>query len=406
MSTLEAVVTALRCPDCRGELLATTDDGIRCGSCSTDFPLRHGILNMLVHPSGGVVEELRGGMREAGLPQDASFEDYIFRATPHIDSFDERKQRTDKPTGPKSPDLGYYSMTERNFQHVFRRLKLTGSERVLEVGANFDFPFLTPFAERGCECFATNIFFFHTNGAEAEAPAAPDVSRVVGDMNALPYKDASFDIVVFSATLHHTPDLQETVSELARVLKPGGTALILSEPVRGLVKHLWKFVDSRFADHGRDEEIHEHEYSIFTYRSTLARNGFAINESFFSPFYEERLLSQKFDEVRFAPAARLVSFLWRNSVLRAIMKRYFLLLGQATVGLQMNVVAQKYRVEPQAGWFTRSKVQRARTENSHAGHSHAAHSHAGHSHGGEVNGQHSNGLKLAEKQHPNGQHLH
>ncbi len=44
----------------------------------------------------------------------------------------------------------------------------------------------------------------------------------VADACVLPFKDSSFDAVIDICTLQHVDDLQEGISSLARVLKPGG----------------------------------------------------------------------------------------------------------------------------------------------------------------------------------------
>lgn len=47
-----------------------------------------------------------------------------------------------------------------------------------------------------------------------------------GNAEALPFADASFDLVISSGVLHHTPDTFKAFAECRRVLKPGGTAKI------------------------------------------------------------------------------------------------------------------------------------------------------------------------------------
>ena len=45
----------------------------------------------------------------------------------------------------------------------------------------------------------------------------------VGDsVTSLPFPDRSFDFVVCSGVVHHTPDPERCIRELARVLRPGG----------------------------------------------------------------------------------------------------------------------------------------------------------------------------------------
>jgi len=49
----------------------------------------------------------------------------------------------------------------------------------------------------------------------------------VGDAEALPYEDASFDLVYSFGVLHHSPDTRRAIAEVRRVLKPGGRARIM-----------------------------------------------------------------------------------------------------------------------------------------------------------------------------------
>jgi SAM-dependent methyltransferase len=46
----------------------------------------------------------------------------------------------------------------------------------------------------------------------------------VGDVDALPFPDGSFDLVTSRRALHHFPDPARALAEMARVLRPGGRA--------------------------------------------------------------------------------------------------------------------------------------------------------------------------------------
>jgi ubiquinone/menaquinone biosynthesis C-methylase UbiE len=50
---------------------------------------------------------------------------------------------------------------------------------------------------------------------------------VQGDAENLPFPDGSFDFVYSHGVLHHTPDTPRTISEVHRVLSPGGRAAIM-----------------------------------------------------------------------------------------------------------------------------------------------------------------------------------
>jgi ubiquinone/menaquinone biosynthesis C-methylase UbiE len=59
-----------------------------------------------------------------------------------------------------------------------------------------------------------------------------EVRTVPTDAESLPFPDASFDLVIGHAILHHIPDLGQAFREFARVLAPGGTVLFAGEPSR------------------------------------------------------------------------------------------------------------------------------------------------------------------------------
>jgi len=59
-----------------------------------------------------------------------------------------------------------------------------------------------------------------------------DVQSAQADAERLPFDDASFDLVLGHAVLHHIPDLAQAFAEFARVLAPGGTVLFAGEPSR------------------------------------------------------------------------------------------------------------------------------------------------------------------------------
>jgi SAM-dependent methyltransferase len=52
------------------------------------------------------------------------------------------------------------------------------------------------------------------------------------DLLALTYPDASFDVVLHSDTLEHTPNVDQALAEIRRVLKPGGVSIFTVPIVR------------------------------------------------------------------------------------------------------------------------------------------------------------------------------
>jgi SAM-dependent methyltransferase len=65
------------------------------------------------------------------------------------------------------------------------------------------------------------------------AHGSETVEFVTGDVTKRPFEDASFDVVTCFETIEHVGAQERVVSELARVLRPGGT-LLISSPNRGV----------------------------------------------------------------------------------------------------------------------------------------------------------------------------
>jgi ubiquinone/menaquinone biosynthesis C-methylase UbiE len=61
--------------------------------------------------------------------------------------------------------------------------------------------------------------------------ANPGADLRQADVDALPFADASFDIVLCLEVHRYLPDATKAVSEMARVLKPGGACLMTATPL-------------------------------------------------------------------------------------------------------------------------------------------------------------------------------
>jgi ubiquinone/menaquinone biosynthesis C-methylase UbiE len=113
-----------------------------------------------------------------------------------------------------------------------------GDERVLDVGCGNGF-LLVEMAKRLTTGTATGIDVWMPGAGDQTAELAWRNARLEGvedrveirnvDARAMPFADASFDVIVSSLMLHHaggSADRQHVLAEMARVLKPGGAVLL------------------------------------------------------------------------------------------------------------------------------------------------------------------------------------
>jgi 2-polyprenyl-3-methyl-5-hydroxy-6-metoxy-1,4-benzoquinol methylase len=68
-----------------------------------------------------------------------------------------------------------------------------------------------------------------------------EASLTLQNAESMTFPDAYFDHVNCQGVIHHTPDTEATITEIARVLKPGGTASI-SVYYRNLFLRLWPYI--------------------------------------------------------------------------------------------------------------------------------------------------------------------
>ncbi len=109
----------------------------------------------------------------------------------------------------------------------FARFEEAAGKRILEigVGAGSDFIEWCRHAEHATGIDLTEAAIALTTERLA-LEGVPDsrFTLKLADAEALPFADASFDIVYSWGVLHHTPDTEQAYREVLRVLKPGGVA--------------------------------------------------------------------------------------------------------------------------------------------------------------------------------------
>jgi SAM-dependent methyltransferase len=87
--------------------------------------------------------------------------------------------------------------------------------------------------------------------------------HVVGVAESLPFRDETFDAVVFQAVLEHVFDARKALAEIARVLLPGGLLLIEVPFIQGY--------HAAPADYRR--------FTVAGLRTELTLNGFEVEET-------------------------------------------------------------------------------------------------------------------------------
>ena len=141
---------------------------------------------------------------------------------------------------------GDYSIVGTTLQIVGESLceavDLRAAQRVLDVAAGNGNATLAA-ARRFADVVSTDyVEALLERGRERAAAERLAVSFQVADAEALPFADASFDVVLSTFGVMFTPDQAKAASELARVCRPGGRIGLANWTPDGFIGRLFKVI--------------------------------------------------------------------------------------------------------------------------------------------------------------------
>ena len=129
-------------------------------------------------------------------------------------------------------DEQYFVEIEEQRYRSHRHLKpwmmsMQANKSVLEIGCGIGLDTFT-MAKQGLSVTALDLTEIGVATAKKRFDKEQYVSNfLVGDACLLPIKENSFDYVYSFGVLHHAADTEKTISEVYRVLRPGGEARIM-----------------------------------------------------------------------------------------------------------------------------------------------------------------------------------
>lgn len=155
---------------------------------------------------------------------------------------------------------------------------LTPDVRLLDAGCGSEMPFTREFSSKTQTAIGIDMEFLKNQG--------PSPHAIRGDLNYLPFRDSTFDIVISRSVLEHLSNPARVFRELARVLKPNGVVVFLTPNKYDYVSlisrltPLWfhKWLLSRLLER-KDEDTFQTFYRANTRRRLL----FYLNQNGFSP---------------------------------------------------------------------------------------------------------------------------
>ncbi|MFN2744518.1 MULTISPECIES: class I SAM-dependent methyltransferase [Bacillus] len=147
---------------------------------------------------------------------------------------------------------------------------LQGNETLLDVGTGAGHTAIafSPFVKQ-CTGIDVTEEMVKTAALFAKEKNARNVTFLQGDAENLDFPDASFDIVTCRFAAHHFPDIRRAMTEIARVLKPGGSFILVDHHAPEN-KALDKFINR--LNQMRDPS-HVREYSLAEWNKWFEEHG-------------------------------------------------------------------------------------------------------------------------------------
>ena len=117
----------------------------------------------------------------------------------------------------------------------FTKFRQYQGKKVLEIGVGLGADHQM-WAEQGCDLYGVDLTERAINWTRKRFELFGLNSNLqVADAENLPFKDGQFDVVYSWGVLLYCPDMYRAISEVYRMLKPGGEAIVM-------LYHKWSFV--------------------------------------------------------------------------------------------------------------------------------------------------------------------
>ena len=129
-----------------------------------------------------------------------------------------------------------YSRNKQPFgEWIVSHYHLQPGEKVLELGCGTGSMWQNVALPDGCHVTMTDLSSGMLETARHNTVHL-GAAYAVCDAMAIPYKDASFDVVIANMMLYHVPDIQKALMEIRRVMKPEGRFFAATAGEHGAVE--------------------------------------------------------------------------------------------------------------------------------------------------------------------------
>jgi SAM-dependent methyltransferase len=216
------------CPQC-GAALGTngsvTGDGDRsresvvCSHCRTSYGNSHGIWRFM---NPATEEALAPFLRQYQIVRRQEgrhdMADADYGGLPRVAATDAH--------------AGEWGVRRETYHHLLRRVLAPGRQpsAILDLGAGNGW-LSHRLSRLGHHAVAVDVSDDDRDGLGVVRRHSADIVAILADFDALPLASSQFDIVVFNGSLHYAPNPAQTLAGVHRLLRPGGTLVVMDSPM-------------------------------------------------------------------------------------------------------------------------------------------------------------------------------
>jgi uncharacterized protein YbaR (Trm112 family) len=292
---------------------------LSCRRCGLTYSIKGGILNCLVFSDPWVLAARRVYERSKETVDGISLQSLARRE--HLEG-------------------NYRHDTEANYREFLLRLD-AGNGWALDIGAGTCWT-TAGLAGRGYRAVAIDISA--DNKLElGRQHFDKDIyfDRVLADVNHLPFSNEVFSLAFASAALHHSRDLDLSLTQISGTMRSRGRLEIINEPVRGLAE---AFQRNAGCLEGPEDVIEKH-YGIRTWMKALEKAGFS-GRYIFPANIRQRLETEGFTgRHKFHHLAGLIAKLYKFRWAEFMLERILFYFGMYLFGLPLVYTGEKTVVD-------------------------------------------------------------
>ena len=149
-----------------------------------------------------------------------------------------------------------YSVNKQGFGNwIFSQYRFRENDRILELGCGNGGMWTGHALPDGAELILTDFSAGMLDSARENVGERENIFFRQVDIQQIPYADGSFDAVIANMMLYHVPDLRRALSEVRRVLKPGGMFYCATAGTNGIPEYVRRLLNASGIPCGKGAEL-------------------------------------------------------------------------------------------------------------------------------------------------------